>query len=275
MEALLAQAPVLIALLLFLGLFAGFVAGLLGVGGGLILVPSLLYIFRTLGYEADNIMHLALGTSMATIILTGLSSAYAHHKRGSVRFDLVRTIGPGIVAGVMVGTYIADLLSGGALMMIFACALFFFAGVMFIPPKTVPHEFAGPKQPLASAGGFVVGLVSALMGIGGATLNVPFMTLNGVSIHQAVGSASAMGILIAIPGAIGFMLIGLDATGMPPFSLGFVNWMALLAIAPLSIMTAPWGAHLAHKLPVRKLRAVFAVFILIVAMEMLLENLNG
>jgi len=275
METFLAQAPVLIGLLLFLGLFAGFVAGLLGVGGGLILVPGLLYIFRTLGYEADNIMHLALGTSMATIILTGFSSAYAHHKRGSVRFDLVRTIGPGIVAGVIVGTYIADLLSGSALMLMFSCALFFFAGIMFVPPKTISHEFSGPKQPLASLGGFVVGVVSALMGIGGATLNVPFMTLNGVSIHQAVGSASAMGILIAIPGTIGFMMIGMDAVGMPPFSLGFVNWMALLAVAPLSIMAAPWGAHFAHKLPVKRLRAVFAVFILIVAVEMLLENLHG
>jgi uncharacterized membrane protein YfcA len=228
-----------------------------------------------LGYETDNIMHLALGTSMSIIIFTGMSSAYAHHKRGSVRFDLVRTIGPGILIGVMAGTYITDLLSGGTLMMIFACAIFVFAGLMFLPPKTVRHEFAGPKQPLASAGGFVVGVVSALMGIGGATLNVPFMTLNGVSIHQAVGSASAMGILIAIPGAIGFMVIGMDASGLPPFSFGFVNWLALLAVAPLSILAAPWGARLAHKLPVKRLRAVFAIFILIVGIEMLMESING
>lgn len=275
METFLAHAPVLISLLVFLGLFSGFVAGLLGVGGGLILVPGFLYIFRALGYEADSIMHVALGTSMATIIFTGLSSAYAHHKRGGVRFDLVRSIGPGIVVGVGAGTYIAGMLSGAVLMLLFAFALFLFAAVMSLPPKTVPHAFAGPKQPAASIGGFVIGVVSALMGIGGATLNVPFMTMNGVNIHQAVGSASAMGILIAVPGTIGFILIGLGEPGLPPFSLGFVNWMALLAVAPLSILAAPWGAHLAHKLPVKRLRAVFAVFILIVAVEMLMESING
>jgi uncharacterized membrane protein YfcA len=274
MELFLSHAPVLIPLLIFLGVFSGFSAGLLGIGGGAILVPGLFYLFKTLGYDPAHLMHLALGTSMATIIATGLSSSCAHYKKGAVRFDLVRNIAPGIVVGVAAGTYVAGLLSGPSLMLFFAVMLFLFSGLMILPPKMIPHEQSGPRQPLASVGGFGVGGVSALMGIGGATLNVPFMTLNGVSIHQAVASASVMGPIIAIPATIGYMLIGRDVMGLPPFSLGFVNGLAFLALAPFSMLAAPWGAKLAHRLPVKTLRMVFALFILAIAIQMLLEGLN-
>ncbi len=186
-----------------------------------------------------------------------------------MRFDLVKHIGPGIVIGVGIGTLAASHLSGEALTLFFACALFFFAALMQIPPKVRDDGAHSLKQPMASIGGFTVGFISALMGIGGATLNVPLMTLHGVGIHPAVASASAMGPLIALPGAIGFILIGLDAQNLPPFSLGYVNMLALCVIAPISVLAAPWGAKSAHAVSVKTLRRIFSVFIVIVAVKMI------
>lgn len=275
MEVFLSHAPVLLPLLIALGLVAGFMAGLLGVGGGIILVPGLYFLFKTLGYAPDHLMHLAVGTSLAIIIPTGISSAFAHYKRGAVRMDLVRHIGPGIVIGVMAGTVIAGIISGTELKMIFAGALFFFAALMQIPPK--PQE-GGPKEMgygRGSAGGFVVGVLSSLMGIGGATLNVPFMTLHGVPIHNAVASSSALGPIIALPGTIGFIIIGWNAQDLPPLSWGYVNLLALAVIAPLSAFAAPYGARAAHAVSVVILRRIFSIFIIIVAIKMLWEAMHG
>jgi len=269
MEDFLAQAPVLVPLLLALGLTAGFMAGLLGVGGGIILVPGLYYIFTALGYAPEHLMHVAVGTSLAIIIPTGLSSAFAHYKRGAVKFDLVKHIGPGIVAGVVVGAALADRLAGHTLTLIFAAALLFFAALMQIPPKAREDGAHSMRQPRGSIGGFVVGTLSSLMGIGGATLNVPFMTMNGVSIHHAVATASALGPLIALPGTVGFMVIGWNESALPPFSVGYVNLAAFALIAPLSVMIAPLGAAVAHKVSVLTLRRVFSVFIVIVALNMM------
>lgn len=275
MEEFLAHAPVLIPLLIALGLAAGFMAGLLGIGGGAVLVPGLFFVFRTLGYPQDSLMHLSVGTSLAIIIPTGLSSARAHFKRGAVRVDLLKHIGPGIVAGVMVGTCIADLLSGHELTLVFGCALIVFAALMQIPPRV--REDASHTIGLArgSIGGFGVGTLSSLMGIGGATLNVPFMTLNGIGIRNAVATASALGPFIALPGTLGFIAIGWEKAGLPPFSLGYVNLLSAALIVPLSVLAAPYGAAAAHKVSVTALRRIFSVFIVLVAAKMMWGALHG
>lgn len=275
MEEFLAHAPILIPLLIALGLVAGFMAGLLGIGGGAVLVPGLFFLFQTLGYPQESLMHLAVGTSLAIIIPTGLSSARAHFKRGAVRIDLVKHIGPGIVAGVMAGTCIADILSGHELTLVFGGALICFAALMQIPPKV--REDASHTIGLAngSIGGFAVGTLSSLMGIGGATLNVPFMTLNGVGIRNAVATASALGPFIALPGTLGFIVIGWGEAGLPPFSLGYINLLSAAMIAPLSVLVAPYGAAAAHKVSVTALRRIFSAFIVLIAAKMMWGALYG
>lgn len=265
----------LIGLILALGGLAGFLAGLLGIGGGMILVPGLYYLFSSLGFTHPELMHVAVGTSLAIIIPTGISSARAHWKKGSVRIDVVKKLGVGIVLGVGIGTLIADMLSGQNLKMVFAIALFVFAGLMQIQPEKFHLRADLPAQPWPSLAGMVVGLLSTLMGIGGATLNVPYLTLNGVPIHTAIGSSSAMGPLIALPGAIGFILIGWGVEGLPPLSLGYINLLAAAVIAPVSVLVAPLGAHAAHRFSVKAMRRVFSFFIIIVAAKMLYDLLHG
>lgn len=275
MEEFLAHAPVLIPLLIALGLVAGFMAGLLGIGGGAVLVPGLFFLFQTLGYPQESLMHLAVGTSLAIIIPTGLSSARAHFRRGAVRVDLLKHIGPGIVAGVMVGTYIADSLSGHQLTLVFGIALICFALLMQIPPRVREDSSHTIGIAKGSIGGFAVGALSSLMGIGGATLNVPFMTLNGVGIRNAVATASALGPFIALPGTIGFVVIGWGEAGLPPFSLGYINLLAAALIVPLSVLVAPYGAAAAHKVSITALRRIFSLFIVLVAAKMMWGALHG
>lgn len=266
--------------LLALAALAGFLAGLLGIGGGLVLVPGLYYIFNHLGYTADNIMHLAVGTSLATIIATGLSSARAHHKKGGVRFDLVKKIGVGMVIGVAIGTYIASETSGMGLKIVFASALVFFALLMQINLQKFNLFQDIPKQPWPTFAGTIIGTICTLMGIGGAALNVPYMTLHNVPIHKAIGSSAALGLLIAIPGVIGFLFIGLiDQQGqgadLPPFSIGYVNLLALAIVVPVTVLMAPVGVHVTHKFSVKTLRRVFSLFLVIIAIRMIFEVFNG
>ncbi len=275
MENFWAHAPLLLPLLAILGMAAGFMAGLLGIGGGIILVPGLFFLFKTLGYSPDILMHMAVGTSLAIIIPTGISSAMAHYRKGAVRKDLIFHIGPGIVAGVIAGTALAGVLSGQALTFIFAGALFVFAFLMQIPPKVRDDGLHSVNQPKGTLGGFAVGTLSSLMGIGGATLNVPFMTLNGVSIHQAVATASALGPLIALPGAIGFIVIGAGQAGLPPMTLGYINFLAVMLIAPASVLAAPYGARAAHAVSVVMLRRIFSAFVVIVALKMIWDAYHG
>lgn len=263
------------ALIVALGGIAGFLAGLLGIGGGMILVPGLYYLFSLTGFDHPQLMHLAVGTSLAIIIPTGISSARAHYKKGGVRFDIVRALGPGIVIGVGIGTLIADSLSGYGLKIVFAVALVAFALLMQIPAEKFRLRDTLPPQPWPSFAGMLIGGLSTLMGIGGATLNVPYQTLNGVPIHTAIGSSSAMGPLIALPGAIGFMIIGWGDTGLPPFSIGYVSLLAFAVIAPVSVLAAPWGARAAHALPVKSMRRVFSIFIVLIAFKMIYDLFHG
>ncbi|HPF78475.1 MAG TPA: sulfite exporter TauE/SafE family protein [Alphaproteobacteria bacterium] len=266
----------LIGLMFALAGLAGFLAGLLGIGGGLVLVPGLYFVFTHLGYQSEAIMHLAVGTSLTTIVATGISSARAHHKKGSVRFDLVKRIGIGIVIGVGVGTYIASVVSGLWLQIFFAVTLVILAGLMRVNPEKIKLFDDVPPQPWSGLAGMGIGIVSTLMGIGGAALNVPYMTLSNVPIHKAVGSSSAMGLLVAIPGAIGFLMIGWGHTeGLPPLSFGYINLLALMVIVPVTVLFAPLGVHVAHKFSTKKLRSVFSIFMIVIAIRMIAEVVSA
>ncbi len=265
----------LLGILLTIGGCAGFLAGLLGVGGGIITVPAIYYVLGALGYDSPHLMHMAVGTSLAVIVPTGLSAVRAHRKKGAVRGDLVKMIGPGIVIGTLLGTYLADIMAGETLKLIFAVALFCLALIMATNPARYALTDHMPRQPVPVGAGLLIGTLSTLMGIGGATLSVPFMAWCHVPLRQAVGTASALGLVIAVPAALGFVFIGQGAAGLPPFSLGYVNGMAWLALAVMSITTAPLGVKVAHMIAVEKLRLVFACLMVIVAGRMLWEILHG
>lgn len=264
---------VLLAFLLCLGGAAGFLAGLLGIGGGLVLVPGLYYGLTALGYPAADMMHVAVGTSLAVIIPTGLSSARAHWKRGAVRMDMVRTIGAGILVGVVLGTVLAAQISGDGLKIFFAMAVSGFAVMMFTDPARFRRSGDGPRPLVAAAGGTVIGTISTLMGVGGATMSVPFMTIWNIPVHKAVGTAAALGLVIAVPAALGFVVIGWGRVPEVPGMIGYVNMLAWLVIVPASVLAAPLGAHVAHSLSLKWLRAVFALFLLLVAARMIYSAL--
>lgn len=252
-----------------LGCVAGFLAGLLGIGGGVVLVPGFLALFHWLYPDANQLMHVAVATSLAIIVPTGFSSARAHYKHGAVRVDLLKIIGPGVLAGALAGSFLADGLASATLKAVFAVTLVFLALIMQIDFRALNVRPFSIRRPIGLCAGAGIGGISALMGIGGATLSVPFLTLSGVSIRQAVGTASAIGFLLSVPGVSGFVIGGLNETGLPPWGFGYIHLPALAAVLPFSVLIAPLGARLAHRLPVAMLKRIFSVFILLVAARML------
>lgn len=269
------QWGLLISFLLSLGALAGFLAGLLGIGGGMVLVPGLYFGLKVLGFESGALMHVAVGTSLAVIIPTGLSSARAHYKRGAVRLDLVRQLGVGVLIGVAIGTLIAARIEEQGMALFFAAALSCLAVVMIVNPARFTPLQDVPHQPWMGLSGGVIGIVSSLMGIGGATMSVPWLAMCRVPIHTAVGTASALGLVIAIPATIGFIIIGWGESGLPPYSLGYINFLAWPLIIPASVLAAPLGAKLAHSVSVEHLRKLFALFLVIVAGKMLWDVFHG
>ncbi|MEM6812022.1 MAG: sulfite exporter TauE/SafE family protein [Pseudomonadota bacterium] len=261
-----------ICIIVVLAIIAGFLAGLFGIGGGLIIVPGLYYTFTLLGYDETHLMHVAIGTSLATIMATGLSSSYAHCKKGSVDFNLIQQISPGLVSGVILGTMIAAKVDSLWLKSFFVPALIILAMLMLFKPKG-NIQSSLPAWPITTSISIVIGFVSSLMGIGGAALNVPFMSLHRVTIHKAIGSAAAMGILISIIGSVGFIVIGTleQATALPPFTIGYINWLALLIIMPITILMAPVGVNFAHRVPVNRLKKIFSIFLFFLALRMAYE----
>lgn len=244
------------------GAAAGLAAGLLGVGGGLVVVPVLAWSFARLGFDPGQIMHLALGTSLAVIVPTAVSSLRAHHRRGAVRWDLFRALGPGVAAGALAGAGLAHLFSTQALKTFFG--LFELAVAVQMGLDLRPRGGRTlPGAPALAAAGGGIGVLSALAGIGGGTLTVPFLVWCRVPVHQAVATSAACGLPIALAGALGFFYYGRRAA--LPEALGFIHWPALLPIAVLAVLAAPWGARLAHRLPVRQLRRLFALVLLAVA----------
>ncbi|MFN3987526.1 MAG: sulfite exporter TauE/SafE family protein [Rhodocyclaceae bacterium] len=251
-----------------LGGVVGFFAGLLGVGGGGIMVPVLTTLFVAQGFPKDSVVHLALGTSMAAIVLTSISSLRAHHKHGAVRWDVVRSITPGVVIGTFAATFVAARVSPAPLAVFFACFMAYVSLQMLANVKPKPsRELPGPVG--MSAVGFGIGGVSALVAIGGGSLSVPFMTWCNVKVQHAIGTSAAIGLPIAVAGTLGYLANGLGAADVPPLSLGFIYLPALVLVSGVSMFTVPYGARLAHRLPVATLKKVFAGVLLALCAKML------
>lgn len=252
---------------LSVGLIAGVLAGLLGVGGGLVIVPMLVYCFTKQQMQPDLIMHLSLGTSMASIVFTSVSSFMSHHKHGAVEWTIVKRIVPGILIGTFLGSYIAAMLSTGFLKGFFCVFLYYVATQMVLDKKPKPsRDFPGNAGMFGV--GSAIGVISSLVGIGGGSLSVPFMLWCNLAAHRAIGTSAAIGFPIAIAGSIGYVINGMKAVSLPEYSAGYVYLPALVFIVCASVLTAPLGARLAHALPVSKLKRIFALLLYIVATKM-------
>jgi uncharacterized membrane protein YfcA len=257
-----------LAAYLVTGLLSGLIAGLLGLGGGIVVVPALMWLFAKLGFAPGWVPHLAVGTSLATIVGTGSASVYAHQRRGAVRWDLFRQLAPWIVLGAWIGSAVAAVLAGGWLRRLFAVFLLYL-GTRMLWPGRIPESAGRPGTFAAGLVGVGIGSLSALVGIGGGTLTVPFLARWGVDMRAAVATASACGVPIALAGAIGFIATGWGQEGLPWGSTGFVYWPAVAGILVASVPSAPVGARLAHTLPLPALRRIFAVLVFLVAGKLL------
>jgi uncharacterized membrane protein YfcA len=254
---------------LLTGVLSGLLAGLFGVGGGVIVVPALILLFGHLSLGGDWIPHLAVGSSLAAIVGTGAASALAHHRRGGVRWDLVLGLAPGIILGAGAGALVAGVLPELWLTRVFSAFLVYVGLRMLSPGKTQAHRPMPGRLGLGAVGGGI-GALSALVGIGGGTLTVPFLNGRGLGMRQAVGTSAACGLPIALAGALGFILVGWGREGLPAWSTGFVYWPAVGLILTASIPSAPWGARIAHALPVPMLRRAFAILVLVMALYLAL-----
>ncbi|MDB5745115.1 MAG: putative rane transporter protein [Polaromonas sp.] len=263
---------VLILELLAMGCVSGFLAGLLGIGGGMLLVPALTYIATAQGFPNAYVVKMALATSLATILFTSLSSVRAHHKRGAVRWDVVKLLAPGIVAGSLLGAQIAKLLSTQTLALVFAVFVSYSALQMFIDKKPKPSRQL-PQGAGMFGTGTVIGSLSALVGAGGGFISVPFMAWCNVPIHTAVATSAALGFPIAVAGTIGYIFAGWNLQGVPAGSFGYVYLPALALIATTSVLFAPLGAKAAHKLDVKQLKRAFACLLILLAAYMASKGL--
>ncbi|WP_171130206.1 MULTISPECIES: sulfite exporter TauE/SafE family protein [unclassified Ruegeria] len=264
----------MLGLLLVIGALAGVLAGLLGVGGGIVLVPAFFYAFQTLGYGGPQLMQLCLATSLATIIVTSVRSVLSHNKKGAVDWEILRGWGPGIAIGAMVGVLVASALRTEWLQ-----ALFGILGVVIglylglgrsewrlgdAMPKGVRRAILSP----------VMGFLSVLMGIGGGSFGVPLMSLYNTPIHRAVATAAGFGVIISVPSVLGFLFVPIAPEHRPPLTIGAVNLVAFVIVIAMTTVTAPWGVKLAHAMDPKPLKRVFAVFLTLVALNMLRKALG-
>jgi uncharacterized membrane protein YfcA len=252
-----------------IGAAVGFFAGMLGIGGGAIMVPLLVILFDAQGLPKSHILHLAVGTGMATILFTSVASVRAHAARGAIRWDIARNITPGILVGGLVGSWIASFIPPLVFAALFTAVIYLAATNLLIDRKPKPSREA-PGFVGMSVFGFVVSAASAFAAIGGAFLTVPFMLWCNVPMLPAIGTAAVIGFPIALSGTIGFIATGLRETGLPPYTVGFVYLPALAGIVVTSMLMAPVGAAAAHRLPTVWLKRIFAVLFYVMATKMLL-----
>ena len=252
----------------------GFVAGLFGIGGGLITVPFLYYIFESLGIDKQYTMHLAVGTSFSIIIPTSIVSVLTHHKFKAVDFDIVKTYGIFVILGVIFGTIFAASLKTKSLVLFFSIVIFFLGIYLILIKEKENTVMIKIKLHLKVILGFIVGFISAPMGIGGAVMNVPILKFFGYSINKAIGSAAAIGFLIALFGAIGFLITGSYLKTNLPLSIGFLNIPAFLIFIPITTFMARIGARTVHKIDKNKISKFFGIFLLVIASKFLLEYLK-
>ena len=251
-----------------MGLFVGFFAGLLGIGGGLILVTLMVYLFSIQGFPQDRLLHLALGTSLTSIVFTSISSLRAHHKHGAVRWDILRTVVAGLVLGTLLGTVVADQMKSKYLAIFFVVFVYYSAVQMFADVKPKPSRQL-PGRAGMSLSAIAIGVVSSLVGVGGGVMTIPLMSLCNVPMRQAIGTSAALGLPIAIAGSIGFIITGLGKDHLPPLSVGYVYLPALTGIVIGTFFTVPWGARMAHSMPVTRLKKIFAIILFLLATKML------
>lgn len=274
MPDLFANTPLLITMILALaatGVTAGILAGLLGVGGGIVIVPVLFHLLPYFGVADEVRMHVAVGTSLATIILTSISSARSHYKKGAIDTDLLKSWGIVIFLGVLGGTWMATIVNATILTGIFAVLALIVAANMAFRPADSHLAKTLPASPIKELLALFIGWFSAMMGIGGGTFTVPILTLFSYPIRKAVGTAAAIGLIISVPGTAGFLYSGLSVTGLPPGNIGYVNIIGFLAIVPMTIIFAPVGAHIAHSINTNWLKKAFAFFLFATSLRMFLS----
>ncbi len=265
----------LLLIMLVIGGFAGVAAGLLGVGGGIILVPAFYYAFTSMGYDSPQLMQICVATSLATIIVTSLRSVLSHHKKGAVDWDILREWAPGIAIGAVLGVLIAAGLKSTSLMLVFGVLGLLVGLYMAFGRSEWRLGEAMPSPCVRLYLAPVIGFLSVLMGIGGGSFGVPMMTLYGRPIHRAVATAAGFGVLIAVPSVIVFLFSGNHLVNKPPFTIGLVNIVAFGVIVSMTTLTAPLGARIAHAMDPKPLKRIFAVFITVMAANMLRKALFG
>ncbi|MGZ5092620.1 MAG: sulfite exporter TauE/SafE family protein [Burkholderiales bacterium] len=257
---------------LALGAFVGFFSGLLGIGGGSATVPVLAFVFAAKGFAPNHIVHLALGTGIASILFTSAASVRSHHSRNAVNWSVLRQMAPGVLVGTFGGALLAGYLDVRLLSIAFTLLIFYFALQMVRAHTPVPSE-ALPRAPILSGFGAVIGFVSSLSATGGASIVVPFLVKRNVSIHEAIGTAAAVGWPIAAAGTLGYIIGGWHRPELPQYSLGYVYLPALAAVVAASVLMAPVGARVAHRTPGNTLKKIFAVVLFALATTMLLKFL--
>jgi uncharacterized membrane protein YfcA len=251
-----------------IGVVAGFFAGLLGIGGGSIIVPLLVGVYEGQGLPRDQILHLAVGTGMGTILITSVSSVRAHAMRGAIRWDIAKAMTPGILLGGLIGSSLTRLIPARAFVVFFAIVIYVAAIQVLIEFKpAVSRGLPGPIGMFAA--GFGISVVAALTAVGGAFMSIPFMLWCGVPLLPAIGIAAMIGFPIAFAGSIGYVLAGLGQSGLPAWSLGYIYVPGLLGVTVASVLTAPLGAAAAHRMPTRRLRQVFCVVMMVLATRVL------
>ncbi len=268
MDTILPYMPFVLAMLAT-GAVSGVMAGLLGIGGGAIIVPVLATALQVMGFDADIVQHVAVATSLAIIIPTGIASARAHHKRGAVDMRILKLWAPVILVATLAGGLMARWYSGDVLRIVFGVMAFFIAANIVLPfqQRLIGHLNSSPLTHRIFAA--VVGYISALMGVGGGSLSVPTIAAFGASMHTAVGTGAAIGVFIAVAGTVGFIISGWGLEGLPPLSLGYINLIAFAAVAVVAYFTAPLGVALAHRLDQKTLKLVFAAFLVFVGISMI------
>ncbi len=266
--------PVVLALVA-MGACSGFLAGLLGIGGGMVMVPVMTLLFASQGFPIGDVVKMAVATSLSTILFTSVSSVRAHWKQGAVKIALLRWLGPGAMLGTFAGAQFAGALPGQVLALVFAGIVGWVSLQMLRNAKRPPGNAPMPGRLGLFTVGLGIGGVSSLVGAGGGFLTVPFLSRSGVAIREAVATSAGMGFPIAAGGLVGYVLAGLHAPGLPPHTLGYVYLPALGVLVMCSVTTAPWGARLAHSMPTVRLKQVFALVLLALAAAMLHRALQG
>lgn len=261
----------LVLMLAGLGAFIGFAAGLLGIGGGMILVPFLTMLLPGVGIPRELLVHAAIATAMSTILFTSVSSVRAHHARGAIRWDIVAVMGPGlVVGGLLSGGFVFSLINDAWLSLFFGLFVIYSAFKM-LKGKAPPAGRTMPGSVVTAGVGAGIGFISGFLGAGGAFMSVPFMARGNVPMHNAVATSAALGFFIAVANSVGYIYSGFQEAADQPNMLGYIYWPALLVVASLSVLTAPLGARCAHGLPVKSLKRVFAVLLFSLGTYMLYD----